>query len=121
MNLNVDSHTSQSLLGTIGAELVAAIPLNQNNSQLLKTRLGIAYQVDAFANSNDNTSISATLPAASANLTTNSLGRGVNDITVSGTLEYIVASNASLYATASYEAFSTGNQFAYGGGVKISF
>ena len=121
MNLNVASHTSQSLLGSIGAELVAAIPLNSANSQLFKPRLAVAYQVDALANSRGNTSIDATLPAAGANLTTSSLGRGVNDITVSGTLEYVIAPKASLYATASYEAFTTGNQFAYGGGVKISF
>lgn len=121
MNLNVASHTSRSLLGTIGAELVAAVPLNSANTQLLKPRLAIAYQVDALANSNGNTSIDAALPAVGSSFTTNSLGRGANDLTLSGTLEYVIANQASLYASASYEAFSTGSQFAYGGGVKISF
>jgi hypothetical protein len=121
MNLNVASHTSQSLIGTVGAELVAAIPLNPANTQLLKPRLAVAYQVDALANSNGNTTIDANLPAASGSFTTTSLGRGTNAVTVSGTLEYVVANKASLYATASYEAFSTGSQFAYGGGVRLSF
>lgn len=121
MNLNVASHTSQSLIGTVGAELVAAIALNPANTQLLKPRLAVAYQVDALANSNGNTAIDAVLPAASSSFSTNSLGRGANDVTVSGSLEYVIASKASLYATASYEAFSTGSQFAYGGGVKLSF
>ena len=47
--------------------------------------------------------------------------RCINDLTLSGSLEYVVASKASLYVSASYEAFSTGRQFAYGGGVKLSF
>jgi autotransporter-associated beta strand protein len=121
MNLNVASHTSQSLIGTVGAQLVAAIPLNPANTQLLKPRLAVAYQVDALATSNGNTTIDAVLPAATSSFSTNSLGRGANDVTVSGSLEYVIASKASLYATASYEVFSTGSQFAYGGGVKLSF
>ena len=121
MNLNVAGHTSQSLIGTVGAELVAAIPLNPAGSQLLKPRLAVTYQVDALANSNGNTAIDAALPAASSSFSTDSLGRGSNAVTVSGSLEYVIASKAALYATASYEAFSTGSQFAYGGGVKLSF
>jgi len=121
MNLTVATHTSQSLIGTVGAELVAEIPLNKANSQRLKPRLAVAYQVDALANSNGNTSVDSTLPASGAAFTTNSLGRGANDLTISGSLEYVVGSKASLYASASYEAFSTGSQFAYGGGVKVSF
>jgi len=121
MNLNVASHTSQSLIGTVGAELVAAIPLNQAKTQVLKPRLAVAYQVDALDNSSGNNSIDASLPAAGGSLTTNGQTRGVNDLTLAGTLEYVIVSKASLYATASYEAFSTGSQFAYGGGIKISF
>jgi len=121
MNLNVASQTSQSLIATIGAELVAAIPLNQAKTQVLKPRLAIAYQVDALADSRGNNSMDASLPAAGGFLTTNGQNRGVNNLTIAGTLEYVIASKTSLYATASYEAFSTGSQFAYGGGVKISF
>jgi uncharacterized protein with beta-barrel porin domain len=121
MNLIVAAHTSQSLIGTVGAELVTTIPLNPAQTQVLKPRLAVAYQVDALANSNGNTSITASLPAAGGSLTANGQNRGVNDLSLSGTLEYVIASKASLYATASYEAFSTGSQFAYGGGIRISF
>ncbi len=122
MNMHVAAHGSQSLVGTVGAEVMAAIPLNAANTQVLRPRLAVAYQVDALANSPGNTSVDATWAGAGGtSLTTNSLGRGTNDVTVSGTLEYVVAKKASVYATASYEAFSTGSQFAYGGGVKLSF
>jgi hypothetical protein len=121
MNLNLAGHTSQSLVGTVGAEVAAAIPLNSKKSQVLKPRLAVAYQVDALANSNNNTSLDASLPSAGVSFTSTGQSRGVNDLTISGTLEYVVASKASLYASASYEIYSTGNQFAYGGGVRLSF
>ncbi len=114
-------NTSHSLVGTLGAELVAAIPLNLEKTQLLKPRLAVAYQVDALADRNGNSSLSASLPGAGVSFSSAGQNRGINDLTLSGSLEYVVASKASLYVSASYEAFSTGRQFAYGGGVKLSF
>ena len=121
MNLSIGSHTSQSLIGTIGSELSAAIPLNSQRSQLLKPRLAIAYQVDALANTSTNTSVDATQVAAGSGMTAYGQSRGVNDLSLTGSLEYSIAEKASLYASASYETFSTGQQFAYGGGIKLSF
>jgi len=121
MNLDVGGHTSQSLIATIGAELIAAIPLNQAKTQVLKPRLTVSYQADALADSNGNKSINASLPVAGGSMTSNGQNRGVNNFLVAGTLDYVIASRASLYAMASYEAFSTGSGFAYGGGVRISF
>jgi uncharacterized protein YhjY with autotransporter beta-barrel domain len=121
MNLTVADHTSQSLVGTVGAEVVAAIPLNPLRSQLLKPRLRVAYQVDALANTTGNNSLSAALPAAGVSFTSTGENRGPNALSISGTLEYVMAQKASLYASAAYEAFSTGSQFAYGGGLKLSF
>jgi uncharacterized protein with beta-barrel porin domain len=121
MNLNVGGNTSHSLVGTLGAELMAAIPLNPETSQLLKPRFAVAYQVDALADRNGNSSLNASLPGAGVSFSSAGQNRGINDLTLSGSLEYVVASKASLYVSASYEAFSTGRQFAYGGGVKLSF
>ncbi|MBM5822679.1 MAG: autotransporter outer membrane beta-barrel domain-containing protein [Cyanobacteria bacterium K_Offshore_surface_m2_011] len=121
MGLNVGGNTSHSLVGTMGAELVAAIPLNPEKTQLLKPRLAVAYQVDVLADRNGNSSLNASLPGAGVSFSSTGQNRGINDLTLSGSLEYVVASKASVYVSASYEAFSTGRQFAYGGGVKISF
>ncbi|MCP9838995.1 autotransporter domain-containing protein [Cyanobium sp. N.Huapi 1H5] len=121
MDLNVAGHTSQSLVGSVGAELMAAIPLNPDRSQLLRPRLAVAYQVDALADGNGNRSLNASLPGAGVSFSSAGQNRGLNDLTLSGSLEYVVAEKASLYVSASYEAFSTGRQFAYGGGVKLSF
>ncbi|WP_216915814.1 MULTISPECIES: autotransporter outer membrane beta-barrel domain-containing protein [unclassified Synechococcus] len=121
MNLNVAGHTSQSLVGTVGAEVTAAIPLNPERTQLLKPRVAVAYQVDALGDRNGNSSLNASLPGAGVNFSSAGQNRGLNDLTLSGSLEYDIASKASLYVSASYEVFSTGRQFAYGGGVKLSF
>lgn len=121
MNLNVASNTSQSLVGTVGAELNAAIPLNPARTVLFKPRLAVAYQVDALANSDGNTAVEASLPGAGASAISNGLNRGANDLTITGSLDVVIAGQASLYALATYETFSTGSQLAYGGGVKISF
>jgi hypothetical protein len=95
--------------------------LNKASSQLLKPRLAVTYQVDALADSNGNNSLDATLPATGVSFSTTSLGRGANDVTVTGSLDYVISKQASLVVTASYEAFSTGSQFGYGGGIKIKF
>jgi outer membrane autotransporter protein len=121
MNLTVAGHTSHSLVGTLGAELMAAIPLNPEKSQLLKPRVAVAYQVDALGDRNGNSSLNASLPGAGVSFSSAGQNRGLNDLTLSGSLEYDIASKAALYVSASYEVFSTGRQFAYGGGVKLSF
>lgn len=121
MGLNVGGNTSHSLVGTLGAELMASIPLNPEKSQLLKPRFAVAYQVDALADRNGNSSLNASLPGAGVIFSSAGQNRGINDLTLSGSLEYVVASKASLYVSASYEAFSAGRQFAYGGGVRLSF
>lgn len=121
MNLSVDSHTSQSLIGAVGAELVAEIPLNSARTQSLKPRLTVDYQVDALANTNGNTSVTATLLSTGESLSARGQSRGVHDLQVSGSLEYVISEQTSLYASATYEVFSNGSQFAYGGGLKISF
>ena len=121
MILRVAGHTSQSLVGTVGAEVTAAIPLNTERTQLLKPRVAVAYQVDALGDRNGNSSLNASLPGAGVNFSNAGQNRGLNDLTLNGSLEYDIASKSSLYVSASYEVFSTGRQFAYGGGVKLSF
>ena len=121
MDFDIAPHTSQSLLGTIAAELSAAIPLNPQRSQVLQPRLAVAYQVDALADSTGNTALDATLPSANAIVNTTGQSRGINDLTITGSLDYSISGKGSLYATVSYETFSTGSQFSYGGGLRFSF
>ena len=66
------------------------------------------------------TSSFAQAPAAGS-LTTQGENRGVNTFSIDGGIDLQVASNASVYANVGYEAFNTGSQFTYGGGVKVKF
>jgi hypothetical protein len=45
----------------------------------------------------------------------------VNTFSIDGGIDLQVASNASVDANVGYEAFNTGSQFTYGGGVKVKF
>jgi uncharacterized protein with beta-barrel porin domain len=122
LNLNVDSNTANSLMGTVGIELLSApIALNRAKTTAIKPRLAIAYQVDAFGNYTNVKSLTSSFAQAPAagSFTTEGENRGVNTLTLDGGVEFQLASNTSVYANVGYEAFSTGAQFTYGGGFKV--
>jgi uncharacterized protein with beta-barrel porin domain len=123
-NLNVNGHTANSLLGTVGLELAfSPIALNRSKTTAIKPRLAIAYQVDALGNDSGVKSLTASFTQAPAagSFTTQGQNRGVNTLTIDGGIDLQVASNASLYANVGYETFSSGSQFTYGGGLKVKF
>ncbi len=122
--MTIQGHTSNSLLGTIGAELTTApISLNSTDTVAITPRLAVAYQVDALAANRNNTSVTASFPGAPAagSFPIQGENHGTNTFTVDAGVDLKVAKNASLYASLGYEIFSTGSQFSYGGGLKLSF
>ncbi len=124
LNMNVQGHTSNSLLGTIGAELTTApISLSSTDTVAITPRLAVAYQVDALAANRNNTSVTASLTGAPAagSFPTQGENRGTNTLMVDAGVDLKVSKNASLYASVGYEIFSTGSQVSYGGGLKLSF
>ena len=124
LNLNVQGHTANSLVGTIGFELATSpIALNKSNSAAITPRLAVAYQVDALANDTGVKSLTSSFPSAPAagTFVTQGENRGVNAFLVDGGIDLKIARNASLYASVGYEVFSNGSQFTYGGGMKVKF
>lgn len=124
LNLSVEAASADSLIGTLGFELASSpIPLNRSGTAAITPRLALAYQVDALANDAGVRSLTSSLPSApvAGSFQTQGENRGVNTLLVEGGVDVKVASNASLYATVGYEAFSNGSQFTYGGGMKLSF
>lgn len=79
-------------MGTLGAELMAAIPLYPETSQVLKPRFAVAFQVDALADRNGNRSLNTSLPGAGVSFSSAGQNRGLNDLTLSGSLKAVVAS-----------------------------
>jgi autotransporter-associated beta strand protein len=124
LDLNVQGHTANSLVGTVGFELATSpIALNKSNTTAITPRLAVAYQVDALANDSGVKSITSSFRSAPAAGTFVAQGenRGVNALLVDGGLDLKVSKNASLYASVGYEVLSKGSQFTYGGGVKVRF
>ena len=124
LNLNINSNTANSLLGTVGLELATApIALNRSKTNTITPRLAIAYQVDALGNDTGVKSLTSSFIQAPAggSFSTQGENRGVNALTIDGGIHLEVASNALVYVEVGYEVFTTGSQFTYGGGFKVKF
>ena len=123
LNLNVDGNSASSLIGTIGLELTSApIPLNKSKTISLVPKLALAYQVDALAGELGNSSLTASMPASgSGSFLTQGQNRGVNGFSIAAGADLALGQSTALYASVNYEAFSSGNQVGYGGGLRFKF
>ena len=121
LQLNVSQHTAQSLVGSLGAELSSRIVLDAKANNAFVPKLTLAYQVDALANDSSNYSLDAFLPAAGSGFTTIGQSYGANNLLVGGSVEVQIANKAALFAGVNYQVFNSGNQFSYGGGLKVQF
>ena len=121
LQLAVNQHTAQSLVGSLGAELSSRIILDAKANNAFVPKLTLAYQVDALANDSSNYSLDANLPAAGSGFTTIGQSYGANNLLVGGSMEVQIANKAAFYAGVNYQVFNSGNQFSYGGGLKYLF
>jgi outer membrane autotransporter protein len=123
LNLNVDGNTANSLIGTIGLELTSGpVSLNRAKTISLIPKLALAYQVDALANSFGNSALTASMPASgSGSFLTQGQNRGVNGFTIAGGFDLNLSQSTALYANINFEAFSSGSQIGYGGGIRFKF
>jgi uncharacterized protein with beta-barrel porin domain len=121
LQLAVNQHTAQSLVGSLGAELSSRIILDAKANNAFVPKLTLAYQVDALANDSSNYSLDANLPAAGSSFTTTGQSDGANNLLVGGSVEVQIANKAALYAGVNYQVFNNGSQFSYGGGLKYLF
>jgi len=121
---SINGRTANSLLGTIGVELMTSpLPLNASRTATITPRVALAYQVDALANNLQNKSLNSTFAGAPAagGLTTEGQNLGVNNLNLAGGFSLQVANNVDVYASASYLVLSNANQFSYGGGLRVKF
>ena len=123
-DLQVNGHTSNSLVGTIGFELsTTPIKFTKSGKQSFAPKLALAYQVDALANANYTKELTASFvdaPGAGV-ITTQGQNGGANSFTIAAGGDLQVYENAALYATVSYEVENAGSQFGYSGGVRFLF
>jgi hypothetical protein len=118
----VQANTSNSLIGTIGAAVKAPVVLNAKKKLVLTPRAGIAYQYDFLAGQEKNFTISSTvLGSPGSFLSESGRNRGSNAVYLDLGADLDLSDSVSLFAGVNYQAFTSGDQYAYQGGVKVKF
>jgi outer membrane autotransporter protein len=121
---SVNSRTANSLLGTVGVELMTnPLPLNASRTVSITPRLALAYQGDFLANNVQNKTVDSSFVGApsAGTLTTEGQNLGPNNLNLSGGFSVQVTENVDVYASATYLLLSNANQFSYGGGLRMKF
>ena len=78
--------------------------------------------MDTLAGELGNSSLSAFMPASgSVSFLTQGQNRGVNGFSIAAGADVDWGQSTALYANVNVEAFSTGNQVGYGGGLRVKF
>ena len=78
--------------------------------------------MDALASETGNSSLAASMPASgSGSFLTQGQNRGVNGFSIAAGADLALSQSTALYANVNYEAFSSGNQVGYGGGLRVKF
>ena len=76
--------------------------------------------MDALAGELGNSSLSASMPTSgSVSFLTQGQNRGVNGFSIAAGADLDWGQSIALYANVNVEAFSTGNQVGYGGGLRV--
>ena len=120
--VNVQGQTTNSLLGNIGVSLEAPIALNQKKTTVLIPRIGVAYQYDFLADQDGNRSITASLQDdATTSYTVQGQNRGSSNLQLNLGADLQLNPKTVLYAGVNYQAFNTGDQFGYQGGLRYKF
>jgi len=120
--VTVQGQTTNSLLGSVGVSLEAPIALNQKKTTVLIPRIGVAYQVDFLADQDGNRSITASLQDdATTSYTVQGQNRGSSNLQLNLGADLQLNPKTVLYAGVNYQAFNTGDQFGYQGGLRYKF
>lgn len=119
LNLDVDSHTADSLLWGIGFTLETPIKLNSTNR--LIPRLTVGYEYDFMGDANEEHQLNASFSELPALGSVDVLGqnRGANALDVGLSIEIETSDSVSLYAGVGGAFWSNGNELSYGGGLKL--
>ena len=120
--VTVQGQTTNSLLGSVGVSLEAPIALNLKKTTVLIPKIGVAYQVDFLADQDGNRSITASLQDdATTSYTVQGQTRAASNLQLNLGIDLQLNPKTVLYAGVNYQAFNTGDQFGYQGGLRYKF
>ena len=123
--LQVNPHTANSLIGTIGFELsTTPISLGEKESSSSFTpKLAFTYNVDALANSSSTKEIKSSFVAApgAGTMLTEGQNGGANSFTIAAGGDLKMSEGTALYASVDYQIEDNGSQLGYSGGLRFLF
>ena len=121
LNLDVDSHTADSLLWGIGFTLETPIRLSSTNR--LIPRFTVGYEYDFMGDADEEHELTASFSELPALGSKDVLGqnRGANALDLGLSIELETSDSVSLYAGVNGGFWSNGTEVSYGGGLKYSW
>ena len=119
LNLQVDSHTADSLIYGIGFTLET--PIVTGKTSRLIPRLYVGYEYDFNGDTSEEHQLTASFAEVPALGSTDVLGqnRGANAVDVALSLEYETSDTLSLYGNVGGAFWSNGNEINYGAGLRL--
>ncbi len=119
LNLQVDSHTADSLIYGIGFTLET--PIVTGRTSRLIPRLYVGYEYDFNGDTSEEHQLTASFAEVPALGSSDVLGqnRGANAVDVALSLEYETSDTLSLYGNVGGAFWSNGNEVNYGAGVRL--
>lgn len=119
LNLQVDSHTADSLIYGIGFTLET--PIVTTRTSRLIPRLYVGYEYDFNGDTSEEHQLTASFAEVPALGSIDVLGqnRGANAVDVALSLEYETSDTLSLYGNVGGAFWSNGNEVNYGAGVRV--
>ncbi len=119
LNLQVDSHTADSLIYGIGFTLET--PIVTGKTSRLIPRLYVGYEYDFNGDTNEEHQLTSSFAEVPALGSIDVLGqnRGANAVDVALSLEYETSDTLSLYGNVGGAFWSNGNEINYGAGLRL--
>ncbi len=120
MNLKINSSNEERLLATFAIEVGSA---KKPNDKRIASKVRLGLETEILNNANKTVSLDSSFEEASGlgSFTTKGQASGRDTAFVDGEVQIKISKNSILYTNASYTSFASGEDYSYGGGIRIAF
>ena len=120
MNLKINSSNEERLLATFAIEVGSA---KKPNEKRIASKVRLGLETEILRNANKTVSLDSSFEEASGlgSFTTKGQASGRDTAFVDGEVQIKISKNSILYTNASYTSFASGEDYSYGGGIRIAF
>ena len=120
MNLRINSSNEERLLATFAIEVGSA---KKPNEKRIASKVRLGLETEILKNANRTVSLDSSFEEASGlgSFTTKGQASGRDTAFVDGEVQIKIGKSSILYTNASYTSFASGEDYSYGGGIRIAF